>query len=166
MVIGKMIENQDSPTTRINNIKRHIRVVIAALLFMGIGFTLCWFIRPPGPGFAPYLLIADVPNMPEASDTFDCKNSALFMYEYFTEKGYECLIITGNLELKNEDIFDCPHMWVLVKKPGEDAALAFDWGYPCVDTQHYEGYPISYEELKDAVEAGAPPIKLLPEHTE
>lgn len=161
-----MIENQDSPTIKTDNIRGYMRKVIGALLFIGIGFALCWFIHPPGPGFAPHLLIADVPNMPEASDTFDCKNSALLMYEYFTEKGYECQIISGNLELKNEYIMDCNHTWVLVNKTGEDFALAFDWGRPRLDTQHYEGYSLSYEELKDAVEADTPPVKWLPKHKE
>lgn len=106
-----MGENQGLPITKTDNIKGNIRKIIGALLLLGIGFTLCWFIRPPGPGFAPYLLIADVPNMPDANDTFDCKNAALLMYEYFTEKGFECRIITGNLELKNEDIMECPHVY-------------------------------------------------------
>lgn len=30
--------------------------------------------------------------------------------------------------------------------------LAYDWGEPCFDEQHYEGCPITYEELLQAVE--------------
>ena len=131
--------------------KRHIKAIIGMLLFVGIGFVIGWFVSPPGPGFAPHFLIAEVPNMPEETDTFDCKHASLFMHEYFIEKGYECQIIVGNLDLNNETILDCNHTWVLVNKPGEDVALAFDWGHPCIDKQHYEGYKISYEQLKDGV---------------
>jgi len=90
-------------------------------------------------------------NVPEPSATFDCDDSALYMYNYFTSLGYEVTLIKGNLDLTNETLLQADHFWVWVKI--KDRAVAYDWGKPYYDEQHYEGYPISYEFLLLACEA-------------
>ena len=98
----------------------------------------------------PLLRSPNVPDMPAASDDFDCDDSALFMHDYFTSRGYECVIVSGNLELEKETFPECNHMWVIVMCPNE-ASIAYDWGSPCYDKQHFEGFMINYEQLKDIV---------------
>jgi hypothetical protein len=92
----------------------------------------------------------NVPNMPLASDNFDCDDSALFMYEYFTSKGYECTIVVGNLEIENETFLECKHIWVMVTSP-DKKDLAYDWGIPQFDKQHYHGYELTPAQLKEIV---------------
>ena len=92
----------------------------------------------------------NVPNMPAASDNFDCDDSALFMYEYFTSKGYECTIVAGNLEIENETFFECKHIWVVVTPP-DKRNLAYDWGVPRFDKQHYHGFELTPTQLKEVV---------------
>ncbi len=92
----------------------------------------------------------NVPNMPAASDNFDCDDSALFMYEYFTSKGYECTIIVGNLEIEKETFFECKHVWVIVTSP-DKRTLAYDWGIPQFGKQHYYGFSLTPAQLKEVV---------------
>jgi hypothetical protein len=94
----------------------------------------------------------NVPNMPAASESFDCDDSALFMYEYFTSKGYECTIFVGNLEMEDEDFLQCNHAWVMVTSPdNKNLVYAYDWGLPKFDRQHYYGFPLTPDQLKDIV---------------
>ncbi|MCJ7425975.1 MAG: hypothetical protein MUO17_02380 [Dehalococcoidales bacterium] len=92
----------------------------------------------------------NVPNMPIASDNFDCDDSALFLYEYFTSEGYECSIVVGNLEMQDETFFQCKHVWVMVTS-SDGKNLAYDWGVPRFDQQHYHGFTLTPDQLKDIV---------------
>jgi len=89
----------------------------------------------------PYLL----PDVPEPSQTFDCDDSTLYMYDHFTELGCEVQIIAGNLDMTGESFEEIDHVWLLVQVG--DGWQAYDWGEPCFDDQHYEGYGVSYEQL-------------------
>jgi len=91
---------------------------------------------------------------PTETRGFDCDDSALYMFYYFTNMGYEVKIITGNLDLVDESLSQCNHVWVLVKSGGYD--YAYDWGhyfdyYTDAQHQHYEGYELSFAELVLAV---------------
>jgi hypothetical protein len=79
----------------------------------------------------------------------DCDDSALYMYYYFTNMGYEVKIIAGNLDLVGESFLQCNHVWVVVISGGDD--YAYDWGHYYTDAQHYEGYVITETELVSAV---------------
>lgn len=95
----------------------------------------------------PYLL----PEVPEPSQTFDCDDSTLFLYDHFTSKGHQVQAIAGNVDMSGESFEEIDHMWLLVKFG--DTWVAYDWGEPRFDDQHYEGYYISYEVLCLVVEA-------------
>lgn len=95
----------------------------------------------------PYLL----PDVPEPSQTFDCDDSTLYMYGHFTARGHRVQAIAGNLDMTGESLEKSNHVWLLVEFG--DTWIPYDWGYPCFDDQHYEGYKISYERLCVAVEA-------------
>lgn len=83
---------------------------------------------------------------PVASASFDCDDSALYMYQYFTSLGYEVRIVRGNLDMENETWFQCNHVWVWVKSGG--SYYPYDWGCYCTDEQYHEAaYPISYKDL-------------------
>lgn len=108
--------------------------------------------------------------VPPPSATWDCDDDALYMYNYLTDKdkgGFEkgeVTIVVGDLDVENEDIlrlqFD--HVWIILNIKieekhqavlgGKGYWLAYDWGKPCCDEQHYEGCPITYEELLQTVE--------------
>lgn len=89
------------------------------------------------------------PNVPEPSPSFDCDDSTLYMYQHFTQLGLDCIPIVGNLALTGESWEQCNHAWLLVKIGGE--WVAYDWGEPKFDSQHYEGFKISYQDLLRAV---------------
>ena len=90
------------------------------------------------------------PALPAASATFDCDDSALAMYQHFQNLGIEATPIIGNLKTTGEAYMESNHVWLLVKSG--DKEIAYDWGTPRFDRQHYEGYPISLEILLYAVE--------------
>jgi hypothetical protein len=48
-----------------------------------------------------------------------------------------------------EAYMESNHVWLLVKSG--DGDIAFDWGTPRFDRQHYEGYIISLDTLLEAV---------------
>jgi hypothetical protein len=85
-----------------------------------------------------------------SSDTYDCDDSALAMYHYFQGLGLEATPIIGNLKMDGEEYMESNHVWLLVRS-GE-WEIAYDWGTPRLDRQHYEGYEISLEMLIAAVE--------------
>lgn len=89
-------------------------------------------------------------DVPEPSPTFDCDDSTLYMYHHFTELGVEVQPIVGNLDMTGESWQQTNHVWLMVKFG--DNWVPYDWGYPCFDDQHYEGYGVSYEQLLEAVE--------------
>ena len=89
------------------------------------------------------------PVLPESSATFDCDDSALTMYQHFKSLGIEATPIIGNLKMKDEAYMESDHVWLLVKSG--DKEIAYDWGTPRFDRQHYEGYSISLDYLLRAV---------------
>ena len=81
-----------------------------------------------------------------ASQGFDCDDSALYMYLYFTALGYDVRIVKGNLDKTGESYWETNHVWVWVGENGK-GEIAYDWGRPYYDEQHSWGYVISYKEL-------------------
>jgi hypothetical protein len=97
------------------------------------------------PHFSPVLF----PPVTEPSAAFDCDDATLQMYRYFQDRGIESTPIIGNLKMNGEKYMECNHVWLLVKSG--DKEIAYDWGTPRFDRQHYEGYTISLEYLLQAV---------------
>jgi hypothetical protein len=89
------------------------------------------------------------PRLSEPSPAFDCDDATLAMYRYFQGLGIESTPIVGNLDLEGEDYDQSNHVWLLVKSG--DKEIAYDWGLPRFDRQHYEGYTISLDYLLYAV---------------
>jgi hypothetical protein len=110
-------------------------------------------------GMAVYLVIllapsfsgALRPDVPEPAAAFDCDDSTLYMYRHFTGLGYESIPVIGNLDITGETITEVNHAWLMVKI--NDHYLAYDWGEPQYDKQHYEYYPIDHYDLEWLVEA-------------
>jgi hypothetical protein len=72
------------------------------------------------------------------------------MYREFERMGIKSTPIIGNLNVSGEAYMECNHVWLLVKSG--DKEIAYDWGTPRFDRQHYEGYTISLDYLLYAVE--------------
>ncbi|HUT68649.1 MAG TPA: hypothetical protein VMW86_08910 [Dehalococcoidales bacterium] len=89
------------------------------------------------------------PALPEPSPNFDCDDGALDMYRHFQGMGIESVPIVGNLDMDGEEYMESNHVWLLVKSG--DKEIAYDWGIPRFDRQHYEGYTISLDYLLYAV---------------
>lgn len=87
-----------------------------------------------------------LPALPSQSSTFDCKVSTLSMYRHFTNMGFAATPVMGNLNATGERPEDSNHAWLIVNIYGKD--IAYDWGHPCFDHQHYEVYPMSLENLR------------------
>ncbi|MFC2062414.1 hypothetical protein ACFLS8_00470 [Chloroflexota bacterium] len=85
------------------------------------------------------------PFNPLPSENWDCDDNTLYLYQDFTNKGFEVQAVAGNLELSGESFEECNHVWLLVKIAGQ--WIAYDWNGPCSDVQHYERYNITYEQL-------------------
>ncbi len=90
------------------------------------------------------------PSLQEPSPAFDCDDGTLDMYRHFDSLGIESTPIVGNLDMSGEEYMECNHVWLLVKSGDND--IAYDWGIPRFDRQHYEGYTISLDYLLFAVE--------------
>jgi hypothetical protein len=97
------------------------------------------------PRFSPVLF----PPLPGPSPAYDCDDATLAMYRYFQGLGIESIPIVGNLDMENEAYEESNHVWLLVKSG--DKEIAYDWGLPRFDRQHYEGYTISLDYLLYAV---------------
>jgi hypothetical protein len=97
----------------------------------------------------PRLSPVNFPRLAEPSTAFDCDDATLAMYRYFQGLGIESTPIVGNLDLEGEDYDKSNHVWLLVKSG--DKEIAYDWGLPRFDRQHYEGYTISLDYLLYAV---------------
>ena len=115
------------------------------------------FTPRPKPSYPEYFPTIPVPR---ASPTWDCDDDALYMYNYFKKtwcasEGREIFVVAviGNLDIENEDVLklESDHVWVILNMD-ERYWIAYDWGEPCFDDQHYEGCIITYEELLQAVE--------------
>ncbi len=89
------------------------------------------------------------PVLPGPSPTFDCDDGTLDMYRHFQGLGIESTPIVGNLDMNGEEYMESNHVWLLVKSGDRD--IAYDWGIPRFDRQHYEGYTISLDYLLYAV---------------
>jgi hypothetical protein len=87
--------------------------------------------------------------LPAPSSTFDCDDCALAMYWHFESLGIEATPFIGNLKMDGEAYMESNHVWLLVKSG--DSQIAYDWGTPRFDRQHYEGYIISLDSLLCAV---------------
>lgn len=99
---------------------------------------------------ATFELGEDMLTLPKQSPKFDCDDSALYMYLYFTNLGYNVDILSGNLDLDNETFWQCNHIWVVVDS-GIKGYFPYDWGHFNDDEQHYYGYIINYEDLLKSV---------------
>jgi hypothetical protein len=97
----------------------------------------------------PHLSPVLFPPVSDPSATYDCDDATLQMYRYFQNLGIESTPIVGNLKMDGEKYMECNHVWLLVKSG--DTEIAYDWGTPRFDRQHYEGYTISLEYLLYAV---------------
>jgi len=71
------------------------------------------------------------------------------MYRHFQRLGVEVTPILGNLSLEGEEYLECDHVWLLVKSGEKN--IAYDWGEPRFDKQHYEGYLVNFDYLLFAV---------------
>ncbi len=89
------------------------------------------------------------PPLPAPSATFDCDDGTLNMYRHFQRLGVEASPIVGNLGMDGEEYMECDHVWLMVGSG--DKGIAYDWGEPQFDNQHYEGYIISFDDLLYAV---------------
>lgn len=98
----------------------------------------------------PRLSAIVFPPVPEPSPTFDCDDSTLAMYRHFQDLGVDSTPFIGNLKMTGEAYMESDHAWLLVKSG--DLEIAYDWGTPRFDKQHYEGYPITIDLLLSAVE--------------
>jgi len=96
------------------------------------------------------LSIIIFPALPESSDTFDCDDGTLAMYRHFQNLGIDSTPFVGNLEMDGEEYMESNHVWLMVKTG--NTKIAYDWGTPRFDRQHYEGYAISLDFLLHAVE--------------
>ena len=108
--------------------------------------AVCLVVLVTLPRFNPILY----PPLPEPSAEFDCNDGTLTMYRHFQRLGLESVPIIGNLDLDGEEYMECNHVWLLVK--AADITIAYDWGTPQFDGQHYEGYTITLDELLYAVD--------------
>lgn len=87
---------------------------------------------------------------PAGSPNFDCDDSTLLMYNRLSSVGIESVAIAGNLKTSNEKYEDIDHVWLLARIGGWQ--IAFDWGVPEFDRQHYEGFTVTREKLVEWVE--------------
>ena len=115
--------------------------ILKIVIFISVAFSIITAL----PRLSPVLY----PDVPEPSHIFDCDDGTLYMYQYFQSLGIESTPILGNLYAEGEEFLECNHVWLLVKSGGKN--IAYDWGEPRFDKQHYEGYTINLEYLLYAV---------------
>jgi hypothetical protein len=97
----------------------------------------------------PHFSSVVLPPVSGPSADFDCDDSTLETYRYFQARGIDSTSIVGNLDMDGEGYMECNHVWLLVRSG--DREIAYDWGIPRFDRQHYEGYTISLDYLLYAV---------------
>ncbi len=100
-------------------------------------------------GLLPILAKTLLFQLPHPSAAFDCDDGTLFMYDRLSNLGIQATPFVGNLLTTGEKYSEINHIWILVEIGG--ITIAFDWGTPWFDKQHYEGYPINYQELVEFV---------------
>ena len=98
----------------------------------------------------PQLSPALFPTVGQPSATYDCDDETLDMYQHFKNLGIEAIPVVGNLDMTGENFTQCNHVWLLVKSG--DKQIAYDWGTPRFDKQHYEGFKINLDYLLYAVQ--------------
>lgn len=99
----------------------------------------------------PRLNTAIFPEVPEPSASYDCDDGTLYMYRHFQSLGVKATPVLGNLDMSGEGYYDCDHVWLMVNSG--DYRIAYDWGLPQFDKQHYEGYTVDLDYLLYAVNA-------------
>jgi hypothetical protein len=87
--------------------------------------------------------------LPHASAAYDCDDATLATYRYFQSLGIRATPIIGNLKTDGETYMESNHVWLLVDYGGRE--IAYDWGTPRFDRQHYEGYAVGLDFLLSAV---------------
>jgi hypothetical protein len=112
---------------------------IVTFIFIALSITLTL------PRFSPVVF----PQLALPSPSFDCDDATLAMYLHFQSLGIASIPLVGNLNIKGEEYEESNHVWLLVKSG--DKEIAYDWGMPRFDRQHYEGYTISIDYLLSAV---------------
>ena len=117
------------------------RGIIKIMMFL----AACTIVVTALPRLSPVLY----PSLPAPSEGFDCDDGTLSMYRHFEELGIKSTPIIGNLNLNGEEFMESDHVWLMVKSG--DTAIAYDWGEPRFDSQHYEGYSVDLEALLYAV---------------
>lgn len=133
--------------------KKILIILLILLLFLsGCSAALVKAIYPPVDIPTEYISISN--NVVQIED---CKYATIYMYYYFTKQGYEVYPFSGNLKLNNETFMQSDHIWVMVKF--SDDWIAYDWGKPYFDQQHYEGYKVPIEILLIGIANKIPPIQ-------
>jgi hypothetical protein len=97
----------------------------------------------------PQISAYTLPLVDAPSATYDCDDETLDMYQYYQGLGFKCFPVVGNLDIRGESYAQSNHVWLVVIAGGK--LIAYDWGQPCYDKQHYEGYKITYDYLLYAV---------------
>jgi hypothetical protein len=100
------------------------------------------------------------PPVGEPTADYDCDDDTLDMYRHFKENGIEAIPIVGNLDITGEEYEQCNHVWLLVGSGPNK--IAYDWGTPRFDRQHYEGFKISLDYLLYVVQQDLKNPDLLP----
>ncbi len=130
------------PFYNLTSMKTYYGGLLKIVTFVFIALTVALTM----PRFSPVLF----PALSEPAPLYDCDDATLAMYRHFRDLGIESTPIVGNLEIENEDYEQSNHVWLLVKSGAQ--AIAYDWGMPRFDRQHYEGYTISLDYLLYAVD--------------
>lgn len=68
------------------------------------------------------------------------------MYRRLAVVGIKATVMAGDLAVKGEKFEDIDRVWLVADIAGQK--IAFDWGPPELDQQHYEGYAIFYQQLE------------------
>jgi hypothetical protein len=97
----------------------------------------------------PQISAYSLPLVSAPSSTYDCDDDTLDMYRYFQGLGFKCTPVVGNLDISGESYAQSNHVWLVVISGSR--LVAYDWGEPRYDKQHYEGYKITYDYLLYAV---------------
>ena len=100
------------------------------------------------------------PAVGEPTAAYDCDDNTLAMYRHFEELGIESTPVVGNLDMTGESYLQSNHVWLLVGSGPNK--IAYDWGTPRLDRQHYEGFKIDLDYLLYVVQQDAKSPDLLP----
>ncbi len=88
--------------------------------------------------------------LPSQSALYDCDDAVLATLTKLDALGVSAFPVVGNLGETGEARSEIDHAWVIAEIAGMQ--IAFDWGEPWLDRQHYEGYPITRGQLLEYVE--------------